>query len=202
MVKKADGSWRFCIDYTALNTTIVKDAFPIPIVNKLLDELDGAKLFTKLDLCSGYHQVCMNPADVDKMSFQPNNGLYEFLIMPFALCNAPATFQALMNDVMWLFLCQFVLVFFNDILIFSDSWVDHLCHLCAVLSTLEQHHLFVKRSKCAFGVNSIAYLGHIISAKGMAMDPARSRRCTTGHSPARCAQSGGSLAWRDITASS
>jgi len=177
----------------------VKDTFPIPVVDKHLDELHGAKLFTKLDLHSGYHQVCMNPADVDKTSFRTHDDLYEFLVMPFALCNAPATFPALVNDVMRLFIHQFVLVFFNDILIFSDSWADHRR---AVLITLEQHHLFVKRSVCAFGIDSIAYLGHIISAKGMAMDPARSRRCATSHSPTRCARSGGSSVWQDITASS
>ena len=113
----------------------------------------------------------MNPADVEKTAFRTHDGLSEFLVMPFGLCNAPATFQALMNDVLRPFLRRFVLVFFDDILIYSASLAEHLRHVRAVLTVLHQHRLFVKRSKCAFGVDSIAYLGHIISAQGVAMDP-------------------------------
>ncbi|WVZ81753.1 LOW QUALITY PROTEIN: hypothetical protein U9M48_029095 [Paspalum notatum var. saurae] len=130
LVKKPDGSWRFCVDYRALNALTVKDAFPILV---LLDELHGSRFFTKLDLRSGYHQVRMRPEDIHKTAFRTHNGLYEFLVMPFGLCNSPANFQALMNN----------------------------------------HILFVKRSKCAFGVSSIAYLGHIISEAGVAMDPGK-----------------------------
>lgn len=173
LVKKADGSWRFCVDYRALNAITVKNAFPVPVVDELLDELRGAKFFTKLDLHSGYHQVRMDPADVAKMGFCTHDGLYEFLVMPFGLCNAPATFQSLMNDVLWPFLHCFVLVFFDDILVYSDTWADHLRHIRAVLNTLQQHRLFVKRSKCVFSVDSIVYLGHIISADGVAMDPTK-----------------------------
>jgi hypothetical protein len=137
--------------------------FPIPVVDELFDELRGVCFFIRLDLCSGYNQVQMD-------AFCTHHGHFEFLVMPFGLTNAPATFQALMNDVLHDFIRVFVLVFFDDILIFSDSWSLHLQHVRVVLQRLWEHSLALKQSKCSFGATTVQCLGHVISDQGVAMD--------------------------------
>ena len=151
LVKKKDGTWRFCVDYRHLNSIIVKNKHPLPIVDELIDELAGAKWFSKLDFRSGYHQIRIVKGDEHKTAFKTHNGLYVFLVMPFGLTNAPATFQSVMNDIFAPMLRHGVLVFMDDILIYSDTLETHVNLLAQVFEITQQHKFLIKLSKCSFG---------------------------------------------------
>ncbi|WVZ26301.1 hypothetical protein V8G54_004845, partial [Vigna mungo] len=171
LVKKKDGTWRFCVDSRALNAVTVKDKFPIPTVDELFDELGNATWFSKLNLFSGFRKILMLPADCAKTAFRTHNGHFEFKVMPFGLCNAPSTFQATMNDLFRPHLRQFIIVFFDDILVYSPTLDSHVSHLESTFQLLLQHNFKLKGEKCSIGKTSIHYLGHIVSRQGVHPDP-------------------------------
>ncbi|KAJ9515361.1 hypothetical protein QJQ45_006622 [Haematococcus lacustris] len=170
-VRKKDGTFRMCIDYRPLNRITIKNRYPLPRIDNLLDRLHGASVFSKIDLRQGYHQIRIAPEDIPKTAFRTRYGHFEFTVMPFGLCNAPATFQRLMNDIFRQELDDCVIVYLDDILIFSRSHADHAQHLRRVLGLLQEHKLYAKLSKCEFGLSQTEFLGHIISSTGIACDP-------------------------------
>jgi transposase InsO family protein len=170
-VSKKDGSMRMVIDYRALNKITVKNRYPLPRIDDLLDTLAGAKVFSSLDLTSGYHQIRIEPEDVPKTAFRTPLGHFQWKVLSFGLTNAPATFQSVMNHVFRPYLGKFVLVYMDDILVFSATPKEHEQHLRAVLELLREHQLYVKRSKCSFNQPELGFLGHIVGQSGLQVDP-------------------------------
>lgn len=172
-VKKKDGSRRMVIDYRGLNKITIKNKYPLPRIDEMFDQIAGATIFSRLDLMSGYHQLLITPSDTHKTAFRTRYGHYEFKVLPFGLTNAPATFMRLMNDIFRSLLDVCVLVYLDDILIYSATSAEHVEHVTRVLQLLRENRLFAKMSKCEFFKTSLGFLGHIISGAGIRPDPAK-----------------------------
>jgi hypothetical protein len=172
-VKKKDNSLRMCVDYRPLNAVTIKNKYPLPRIDILFYQLAGAKVFSKIDLRSGYHQIKIRPCDIPKTAFSTRYGLYEYLVMSFGLTNAPAYFMYLMNSVFMMELDKFVVVFIDDILIYSKNPEDHAKHLRIILQKLRDHHLYAKFSKCEFWLDTVKFLGHTVSSNGISVDPSK-----------------------------
>jgi hypothetical protein len=172
-VKKKDNSLRLCVDYRPLNAVTIKNKYPLPRIDILFDQLAGAKVFSKIDLHSGYHQIKIRSSDIPKIAFSTRYGLYEYLVMSFGLTSAPAYFMYLMNSVFMQEFDKFVVVFIDDILIYSKNPEDYAKHLHVVLQKLRDHHLYTKFSKCEFWVDTVKFLGHTISSDGISVDPSK-----------------------------
>lgn len=170
--RKKDGSQRLCIDYRGLNVITVKDKYPLPRIDEILDNMAGCRVFSKMDLHSGYHQIRIKPEDIFKTAFQTKYGSFQFKVMPFGLTNAPATFQRMMNQIMQKHR-EYTDVYLDDIVIHSRTLEEHAEHLRAILDTLRTEKLYAKLRKCEFARNSIEVCGHIISEKGISTMPSK-----------------------------
>ncbi|XP_059637113.1 uncharacterized protein LOC132279195 [Cornus florida] len=178
-----DGSLRLCIDYRKLNHATIKNKYPLPRIDDLFDQLRGASCFSKIDLRSGYYQLRVRDEDIPKTAFRTRYGHYEFLVMPFGLTNAPAAFMDLMNRVFHDYLDQFVVVFVDDILVYSRTREDHEVHLSIVLQILREHRLYAKYEKCEFWLQEVKFLGHVVSEGGVSVDPSKVEAVLTWERP-------------------
>jgi hypothetical protein len=172
-VNKKDGSRRMCVDYRSLNEVTIKNKYPLPRIEDMFDQMRGSKVFSKIDLRSGYHQLKIRTKDIPKIAFTTRYELYEFLVMSFGLTNAPAYFMNLMNKVFMEYLDQFVVVFIDDILVYSQDEEAHEDHLRLVLQKLQDNQLYAEFSKCDFWLKEVAFLGHIITNGGIKVDPSK-----------------------------
>ena len=170
-VKRKDGSMRLCIDYREMNKLTIKNRYPLPRIDDLFDQLKDVVYFSKIDLRTGYHQLKIKPEDVPKTNFRTRYGHYEFLVMSFGLTNAPTTFMDLMNRVFKKYLDKCIIVFIDDILIYSRTKEEHEEHLRIVLEILRKEKLYAKFSKCEFWIREVLFLGHVISREGMMVEP-------------------------------
>ena len=182
-VKKKDGTLWMCIDYRQINKVTVKNKYPLPRIEDLFDQLKGAGVFSKIDLRSGYYQLRVKEGDVPKTAFRTPYGHYEFLVMPFGLTNAPAAFMDLMNRVFRPYVDQFVIVFIDDILVYSNDAQEHEQKLRIVLETLREKKLYAKLSKCDFWLKEVSFLGHIVSAEGIRVNLAKIEAIVNWKSP-------------------
>ncbi|XP_012859014.1 PREDICTED: uncharacterized protein LOC105978142 [Erythranthe guttata] len=183
--KKHDGSLRMCVDYRALNKVTIKNKYPIPLIADLFDRLGKAKIYTKMDLQKGYYQVRIVEGDEPKTTCITRYGSYEWLVMPFGLTNAPATFCTLMNKIFHPYLDQFVVVYFDDIVIYSDTMEEHVNHLRTVFQVLRENEIFVKKEKCEFAKEEVQFLGHIIGHGRLQMDGAKIKAITEWEPPTK-----------------
>jgi hypothetical protein len=198
-VSKKDGSRRMCVDYRSLNEVTIKNKYPLPRIEDLFDQMKGDKIFSKIDLRSGYHQLKIRAEDVPKTTFTTRYGLYEFLVMSFGMTNAPAYFMNLMNKVFMEYLDHFVVVFIDDILVYSPNEETHEDHLSLVLQKLCDNQLYAKFSKCDFWLKEVAFLGHIFTDGGIKVDPGKISEILNGSNQRMRPRSEVFLDWQDTT---
>jgi hypothetical protein len=172
-----------CVDYRSLNEVTIKNKYPLPRIDDLFDQLKGAYVFSKINLRSGYHQLKIRATDIPKTAFITRFGLYEYMVMSFGLTNAPAYFMYLMNKVFMEYLDQFMVVFIDNILIFSKNEEEHDEHLRLVLQKLRENQLYAKLSKCKFWLKEVSFLGHIISEGGISVDPSKVESVLSWNAP-------------------